>query len=85
MKSLGNLEVYAYILDDSNEFPVLLVKLKTESGIRWAIRCFDECMNKNGLWEYELMPSHRDDEFYKRCRFMQSGEAYDVYKKSIGE
>lgn len=86
MKHLDDLEVYAYILDKEDEFSsILLFRVKSEDGIRWAVRNGNYCMNKDGEWEYEPSPSNRDDEFYKRCRFMKSSDAYDTYKKSIGE
>ena len=37
-------------------------------GEKWAVRRLSDCLGVNG-WEYEPLPSSRDDEFYKRCRF----------------
>ena len=41
----------------------------------WAVRLNGECLNKSGEWEWEPMPSSRDDEFLARCRFATHTEA----------
>lgn len=35
----------------------------------WAVRLNGNCLNKQGQWEWEPMPSSRDDEFLAWCRF----------------
>ena len=35
----------------------------------FAVRLHGNCLNKDGDWEYEPMPSGRDDDFLARCRF----------------
>jgi hypothetical protein len=44
----------------------------------WAVRRSGGCLNKDGEWEYEPMPSSRDDEFLARCRFATAREAIDA-------
>ncbi len=44
-------------------------------GEKWAVRRGSSCMAKDGEWEYECLPSNRDDEFYSRCRFNSLEEA----------
>jgi hypothetical protein len=44
-------------------------------GVTWAIISGSSCLNKDGQWEYEPMPSSRDDEFFSRCRFTSVDEA----------
>jgi hypothetical protein len=39
-------------------------------------------MNKDGDWEWEPMPSSRDDEFLSRCRFQSMQEAMECLAKS---
>jgi hypothetical protein len=39
------------------------------TGERWAVRRLSSCLNSDGEWEYEPMPSSRNDAFYARCRF----------------
>ncbi len=46
-------------------------------GIKWAVRKLSYCLNKSREWEFEPMPSSRDNEFYKRCRFDTFKEAYE--------
>lgn len=38
------------------------------------------CLTTNGEWEYEPLPSNRDDEFYKRCRFASFIEARNALR-----
>lgn len=38
-------------------------------GTLWAVLDCGFVLNKDGVWEYEPMPSSRDDEFLDRCRF----------------
>lgn len=47
-----------------------------EGPAKWAVRRLGECLNKQGEWEYEPMPSSRDDEFLTRCRFDSAEEAF---------
>jgi hypothetical protein len=48
---------------------------------RWAIRSVHGCLNKSGEWEYEGMPSSRDDDFYRRCRYDSVHEAVLYYRR----
>lgn len=48
---------------------------QVEGPPKWAVRRMGECLNKQGEWEYEPMPSSRDDEFLARCRFDTAREA----------
>lgn len=42
----------------------------------WAVRDgSDYCLDKWGNWEWEPMPSSRDDKFLNRCRFATAEEA----------
>lgn len=42
----------------------------------WAVRNrFSEALNAHGEWEWEPMPSSRDDAFLARCRYPSSGAA----------
>ncbi len=35
----------------------------------WAVVETGMCLNRDGDWEYEPLPSRRDEEFFTRCRF----------------
>lgn len=41
----------------------------------WAARRHGDVLNRSGVWEWEPMPSSRDDEFLARCRFGSHAEA----------
>ena len=41
----------------------------------WAVRRHGDVLNRSGEWEWEPMPSSRDDEFLVRCRFSTHTEA----------
>lgn len=51
-------------------------------GEKWAVRRMSACLNRDGEWEYEPMPSSRDDEFYARCRFDSLKHAVATFKSS---
>jgi hypothetical protein len=53
-----------------------------EGPAKWAVRRHGDCLNKQGEWEYEPMPSSRDDEFLARCRFDSPAEALAVICKA---
>ena len=48
-------------------------------GERWAVRRLSQCLSREGKWEYEPMPSSRDDAFYARCRFNTLEDAVSVF------
>ncbi len=52
---------------------------RMDEGERWAVRRGGSCLSKNGEWEYEPLPSSRDDAFYARCRFESLDAALAVY------
>jgi len=47
---------------------------------KWAVRKLGACLNHDGEWEYEPMPSSRDDAFLHRCRFTLAA-AEDAVRK----
>lgn len=44
-----------------------------------------ECLNKAGEWEYEPLPSSRDDEFMARCRFNTAENAIAAARAAIAK
>jgi hypothetical protein len=46
-----------------------------DGSVLWAIRRSRSVLNKEGEWEYEPMPSSRDEEFFARCRYASATEA----------
>ena len=43
--------------------------------VKWAIREGGLCLNKQGEWEYEPLPSSPEDDFLERTRFESLGKA----------
>lgn len=41
----------------------------------WKVTKHGDCLNKAGEWEYEPLPSSRDDAFIARCRFASAADA----------
>lgn len=52
---------------------------------RWGIFGFggldSYCLNKQGEWEYQSLPSSRDEDFYERCRYKNAKEAIRYYRR----
>lgn len=48
---------------------------------RWAIRKGRYCLTKSGEWEYEPMPSSRDEAFFSRARFKTAEAALKVWDR----
>lgn len=50
-----------------------------DGSFLWAVRLNGRCLNKSFQWEWEPLPSSRDDEFYGRCRFQTPELAYQAW------
>lgn len=68
---MENLKVLVYELDFwEGTIDVRLERVKQINGSDlWAIREKGCCLNKQGKWEIEPIPSSRTSAFYKRCRW----------------
>lgn len=66
------------------EIKVELAKQQDGSEL-WAVRRFGTVLNKSGEWEYEPLPSSRDDAFLDRCRFESGSQAIDAAMAAQGE
>ena len=62
-----------------------IVSRKQANGSKlWAVRDdFGNVLNSAGEWEWEPMPSGRDDAFLTRCRFASPLAARDAYMRHI--
>lgn len=56
-----------------------------EGPALWAVRFNGSVLNKQGEWEWEPMPSSRDDEFLARCRWDSAEEAIAAAKVAIAK
>lgn len=45
------------------------IKVENRGLGSWAVLDGSRCLNHDGGWEYEPLPSNRTDEFLARCRF----------------
>lgn len=52
------------------------------AGERWAVRRGGYVLNAQKDWEYEPLPSSRDDAFYARCRFESLEAAVAAYDEA---
>jgi hypothetical protein len=48
---------------------------------RWAVRRANDVLRVNGGWEYEPLPSNRDNAFYARCRFINFDKAVKAARR----
>ena len=51
-------------------------------GEKWAVRWHGRCLTKTAEWEYEPLPSSRDDAFYARCRFDTLEQAVETWNRA---
>lgn len=58
------------------DYPVDIEACYQRDGSRlWAVRRLGRCLNRAGEWEFEPMPSSRDEAFLARCRFQGREDA----------
>lgn len=62
---------------------IVIMERPGRDCIRWSIndKTCDSVLTRDGDWEYEPIPSSRDDEFYARCRFDSFNEAVNFLQK----
>lgn len=54
---------------DRNETITIDRMVRTDGSVLWSIVWIGYVFNKGGEWEYDPLPSSRDDEFLARCRW----------------
>jgi hypothetical protein len=66
---------------ESFNYHVYVKRMPSNSGVRWAImNSGRSCLNKFGEWEYQSMPSGREEDFFERCRYASREEAIGYYR-----
>lgn len=55
-----------------------------EGDDKWAIYKRSWVLSRDGEWEFEPLPSGRDDAFIARCRFDTPQEALAIYRRTQG-
>lgn len=73
------LEISAYALP--RDCGIIERCSQRDRSYKWAIRRNGSCFNNEGEWEYEPMPSSRDDDFMLRCRYDSAELAYSTWAK----
>ena len=64
---------------DGTDIHIDLVRGK--GGDCFAVRRGGAVLANDGEWEYEPMPSSRDDDFLRRCRYATLADAIFAYEK----
>lgn len=65
--------------------PIRVERVGQVSGPdKWAVRHRNNCLSRSGEWEWEPMPSGRDDDFIARCRFDTADEACSAAIRARG-
>lgn len=79
--------VAAYSVGDrANGIGVLVQRARqVDDSYLWKVTDGASCLNKSGEWEYEPLPSSRDDDFMARCRFATADEAIEAARKALRE
>ena len=49
----------------------------------FAVRFRGKCLNSNSKWELEPMPSSRDEDFMRRCRFNSFEDAVQTLERLL--
>ena len=66
-----------FVIDESKEIPHNIQHFTVEKrATGWSICDGRSCLNKQGFWEYDALPSHREEEFKERTRWATSQEAF---------
>jgi hypothetical protein len=81
---LSDLKIMSYSLGEIRGELVLLDRVPGPAGDRWAIRAWGYCLNRDGKWDYEPMPSSRTDAFFARCRYATPEEALQAWARREG-
>jgi hypothetical protein len=77
---------FEYGKPDTRQFDGIYVETRDGfDGRKWAITQRGNCFAKDGTWEYEPVPSSRDDDFRKRCRWDTAEEAAEFLLSNLAE
>lgn len=62
----------------------IVERINRDGARRFAVVEAGWVLNKDGEWEYEPLPSSRDDAFMERCRFDEFDDAYYTFERTGG-
>lgn len=60
---------------------ITIERRRGRDATKWAVVRNGLVLAKDGAWEYEPLPSNREDDFLARCRFDSIQEACDAVEK----
>lgn len=87
-KSSGDLRkmrAVKYVVKEYLKDPFNSIYIEHRGETGWAIIQRGTCLNKEGKWEFEPMPSSRTEEFFQRTRFKDEQEAFEFFEKVVKE
>ena len=59
--------------------PTLIQRCPQAGGAdKWKVQRMDECLNKQGEWEPEMLPSNRGNAYLSRCRYDSAKAAIEA-------
>lgn len=65
-------EIHQYRIPATDVFSQITIEERQQpfgKNSLWAVKKGNCVLNREGEWEYEMLPSSRDEEFIARCRF----------------
>ena len=79
------LVISSYTFPTADPFSQITIQriARPDGPDRWAIKHHGNCLNKNGEWEHEPIPSNRDEDFLARCRYDSFDEACECLAKIL--
>ncbi len=80
---LGPMPVYwgKLYYEGAKDWDHVTLTRRMRDGSSWAIENHSCCLNKDGEFEYESLPSNRPDDFLVRCRYASLEEAYEFFQR----
>ena len=64
--------------------PFIESREQRDGSILWAVTYFGDVLNRGGEWEWEPLPSSRDDDFIARTRFCSIEDAAAALSAAYG-
>ncbi|BDC37721.1 hypothetical protein PTKU15_10180 [Paraburkholderia terrae] len=84
-QAMAGVEVASYAIQIGGPYGHISIERtqQIDDTYLWKAKRGSECLNKDGGWEYEPIPSSRDDAFLGRCRFSTAEEAIAAARAGI--
>lgn len=66
------------------DWDIFAITVEETAPGRWAVRRGKRCLDRDGVWEWEPIPSERDADLLARCRF-DLDTALDMARRAAPE